>query len=109
MAAVGKGGTPRRRHASLTTLAISVGVPLALGQTVGLWSARDIALWYPKLQKPDWTPPVALFGPIWGALYTAMGVAAHRVWAAGSGTNVLGLYALQLVLNLCWQPLVRVV
>ncbi len=95
-----------RRRGTLTTLAISVGVPLALGQVVGLWSARDIALWYPRLRKPEWTPPIAAFGPIWGVLYTAMGLAAHRVWAAGAPNTVLGSYAVQLVLNLCWQPLV---
>ncbi len=34
-----------------------------------------------------------------------MGVASHRVWAAGGGPLPLGLYAAQLVLNLAWTPL----
>ena len=96
-------GGPRRRRGSLT-LATAVGVPLALGQAMGAWSIPDVATWYPKLEKPSWTPPVWLFGPTWGALYTTMGVASHRVWLAGGGALPLGLYVLQLALNLACQP-----
>lgn len=54
------------------------------------------------LSQPSWIPPAGVFGPAWGILYTLQGVAAHRVWAAGGG---LGLYIVQLALNLAWQPL----
>lgn len=94
------------RRPSWVTVVASVGAPLVLGQAVGLWSTRDILQWYPKLKKPDWTPPVQFFGPTWGALYCAMGLAAHRVWTAGAGQGVMALYFVQLALNLCWQPLV---
>lgn len=97
---------PRPRHPSWKTVLASVGTPLVLGQAVGLWSTRDILQWYPKLKKPNWTPPVQFFGPTWAALYCAMGLAAHRVWAAGAGQGVMVLYVVQLALNLCWQPLV---
>jgi translocator protein len=91
---------------SLGSLAVSVGVPLALGQVMGLWSAPDILNgWYQKLRKPKITPPIWLFGPTWGLLYTLMGVAAWKVWRAGAGRVTLGLYAAQLALNLAWQPL----
>jgi len=103
MAAAASGRPPRR--GSWLTLAASIGAPLALGQVMGIWSLPDVAEWYPKLDKPSWTPPVWMFGPIWATLYTAMGYAAHRVWQAGAGQSVLGLYAVQLALNLAWQPL----
>ena len=102
-------GQPPRRHrmGSLLTLAASVGAPLMLGQVVGIWTIPDVIDWFPRLRKPSWTPPRWAFPPIWASLYAAMGVAAHRVWLAGGGPLPLGLYGLQLVLNLAWQPLVR--
>jgi tryptophan-rich sensory protein len=98
-----------RRMGSLLTLGAAVGAPLALGQVMGLLSAPDVATWYPKLEKPSWTPPVALFPIIWSSLYFLMGLASHRAWLSGAGAGTLGLYALQLGLNLAWQPLVRLV
>lgn len=38
-------------------------------------------------------------------LYTMMGVASWQVWTAGGGWLPLGLYALQLALNLAWTPI----
>ncbi|KAL4431592.1 hypothetical protein ABPG77_001434 [Micractinium sp. CCAP 211/92] len=87
------------------SLAVSVGVPVLGGMVIGTTVAPEIPNWYSKLKKPSWTPPSWLFGPVWTVLYAAMGVASHRVWAAGGGPLPLGLYAAQLVLNLAWTPL----
>jgi len=64
--------------------------------------------WYAGLNKPEWTPPAWLFGPVWTVLYIAMAVAAWLVWRQGgwqSNRVALGLFALQLLLNLIWSPL----
>jgi translocator protein len=67
--------------------------------------------WYPALRRPRWTPPNAVFGPVWTILYTQMAVAAWLVrrGAARPGANrrscdaALGMWALQLVLNVAWS------
>ena len=38
---------------------------------------------YNKLSKPKWTPPNAVFGPVWGLLYAGMGVASWLVFKQG--------------------------
>lgn len=96
-----------RRMGSILTLGAAIGAPLAFGQVMGAFSAPDVATWYPKLGKPSWTPPVALFPVIWSTLYFLMGAASHRAWLMGATPATLGLYVLQLGLNLAWQPLVR--
>lgn len=64
--------------------------------------------WYDRLAKPSWTPPGAVFGPVWGVLYTLMATAAWLVWRRGgfrAAAVPLGLYLAQLVLNVAWTTL----
>ncbi|MHC4940102.1 MAG: TspO/MBR family protein [Planctomycetota bacterium] len=64
--------------------------------------------WYASLEKPPWTPPNWLFGPVWTTLYLLMGVAAWLVWRnAGwsDGGAALGLFCAQLVVNAAWTPI----
>ena len=62
--------------------------------------------WYLQLQKPTWTPPGYLFGPVWSLLYLTMGVAAWLVWkrAGFVGARIaLILFIAQLALNGMWS------
>ena len=85
--------------------------PLALGTLVGLVTNEGGQLWYRRLAKPSWTPPDAVFGPVWTVLYLLMGAAAVLVRRArptddspAPASNVaLGLFGGQLVLNLLWS------
>ncbi len=64
--------------------------------------------WYAGIQKPSWSPPSWLFGPVWSILYGMMGVAAWLVWKKGGWREqkrVLGIFLLQLALNALWTPL----
>lgn len=63
--------------------------------------------WFNSLAKPELYPPPATFGIVWTVLYVLMGLALAMVLSArgarGRGLAV-GLFALQLVLNLAWSP-----
>jgi benzodiazapine receptor len=87
------------------SVAIAIGLPVAAGVGVGLSLKDDVKGWYKTLRKPSWTPPDWLFGPVWTALYTAMGYASYLVWKEGGGSLPLTLYGIQLVMNLAWSPL----
>jgi len=74
----------------------------------GLASSSGVDGWYLAAEKPPWTPPNWLFGPVWTVLYTAMAVAAWLVWRRWGWRDArlaLSLYAVQLVLNAIWTPL----
>lgn len=62
--------------------------------------------WYAALEKPSWTPPNAVFGPVWTVLYLLMAIAAWLVWqrAGWSGARTaLALYLVQLAVNAAWS------
>lgn len=64
--------------------------------------------WYAALEKPEWTPPNAVFPPVWTALYLMMAVAAWLVWRRGgfaAARAALVLYLVQLGLNAAWSYL----
>jgi translocator protein len=67
----------------------------------GLGSRRAPEI-YGELDKPSWAPPARAFGPVWSLLYTAMAVAAWRLWRTGSARTPLILHAAQLGLNAAW-------
>src|SRR3954470_3921179 len=85
----------------LAVTAIAAGI----GSTATI---RNVQSWYPTLAKPSWTPPSALFGPVWTALYIAMSVATWRVWRKQTGSAahaVLRSFLAQLTLNALWSVL----
>lgn len=104
-----------RRRDRLIALVLSVAAPLVLGGAGGVITASAIAGWYAELAKPPWNPPSWLFGPVWTALYIAMGIAAWRIWRRGTVPgaspalradvrSALLVYVAQLALNAGWTP-----
>eukprot|EP00195_Chlamydomonas_chlamydogama_P006433 CAMPEP_0202899828 /NCGR_PEP_ID=MMETSP1392-20130828/8745_1 /ASSEMBLY_ACC=CAM_ASM_000868 /TAXON_ID=225041 /ORGANISM="Chlamydomonas chlamydogama, Strain SAG 11-48b" /LENGTH=192 /DNA_ID=CAMNT_0049586103 /DNA_START=60 /DNA_END=638 /DNA_ORIENTATION=+ len=93
---------------AVLSLAASIGIPLIGGFAGSLLTIPEIPTWYKSLKKPKWNPPNWLFGPAWGVLYTAQGVASWLVWRRRNTTKVvvpLTLYGIQLLLNWAWTPI----
>ena len=88
----------------LVFLAVSLGV----AAVAGVATFSTINGWYAEAEKTLWNPPNELFGPVWGVLYTLMGVAAWLVWRmpqSAERTTALGLFGGQLAMNAAWTPL----
>ena len=65
-----------------------------------------IASWYPSLIKPPFTPPNAVFGPVWTILYTLMAISLTLIWSkhkAKQTKEPLEWFAVQLGLNFLWS------
>ncbi|QIN84031.1 sensory protein TspO [Rubrobacter tropicus] len=62
--------------------------------------------WYDTLDKPFFTPPSWLFGPVWTVLYLAMAVSGWLAWRERgfSGARAaMALFFAQLALNTLWS------
>jgi len=62
--------------------------------------------WYVQLQKPSWTPPGYVFGPVWTLLYAMMGVAAWAIWRKSGIARAIApltIFVVQLILNGLWS------
>ena len=71
----------------------------AAGGSLAATKAQQV---YRQLDKPRWAPPAGVFGPVWTALYTVVGVAGWRLWNRRAGRGLLGLHGGQLALNAAW-------
>jgi len=92
--------------ASAIGLAGWIAICLVAGALGSVFTAQSVSTWYRELARPSWTPPAAVFGPVWTALYLSMGVAAWLVWRRGGATLLpLSLFSAQLLLNIVWSAL----
>ncbi len=94
------------RITQIVGLVVLLALCFAAAAAGGAATYPQIQGWYAELAKPPWTPPGWLFGPVWTALYTAMAVAAWLVWrqaGLAAARWPLGLFAVQLGLNVAWS------
>jgi tryptophan-rich sensory protein len=94
--------------ADLPLLLRSLVLPLVAGTIGGAATSPNLA-WFDTLEKPTFSPPKAVFGPVWTTLYLLMGAAHYLVTkheaepAAKRAAQIL--YRLQLGLNALWSIL----
>ncbi len=93
----------------IVKLVVALAVCQLAGFVGSLFTTPSIPTWYASLQKPGFTPPNAVFSPVWITLFVLMGVAAFLVWDKGIGSKgvktALSAFGVQLGLNLLWSGL----
>ena len=92
---------------SIKKLVGSVLLCEAAGVVGSVFTRDSLRDWYPTLQKPSFTPPDWMFGPVWTVLYAMMGVSLYlasrqREEDAAVETTARVLFAVQLMLNTLW-------
>lgn len=85
---------------------LCVAICLAVGGVGTIFTVPAIPAWYKTLNKPFFTPPAWLFGPVWTTLYVLMGISLGLVYnlkKSLSRTRAMQIFALQLSLNALWS------
>lgn len=83
--------------------ALLVFAAAALGN---LATTPNIPVWYAGLQKPSFTPPGWVFGPVWTLLYAMMAYAFFRILRHPptlDRSRAILLFLVQLALNASWS------
>jgi benzodiazapine receptor len=95
-------------------LAISIAVPLMAGVIGSIFTSQSVSTWFQTIEKPSFSPPYWLFGPVWTTLYVMMGVSLFLVWRATGSTTfpeyrrtrkvaAFIAFGIQLILNVLWS------
>lgn len=88
----------------LVAAAIAIGAVLLVSLAGAFFPP---GAWYEGLAKPPFNPPNAVFGPVWGVMYTFNAIALYlllRAPVSAARRAALAAMALQLALNATWTP-----
>jgi tryptophan-rich sensory protein len=95
------------RRIDFIRLAVSLGACYLAAFVGSLFTAPEISTWYATLARPSFAPPDWVFGPVWTALYTMMGISAYLVWREGLADPrvkaAMAVFAIQLAANVSWS------
>jgi tryptophan-rich sensory protein len=91
----------------LLKLFLSITLCLGAGLLGSIFTTSNIPTWYASLEKPSFSPPNWLFGPVWTLLYILMGIAFAIIWRRygvlrGAGF-AMAIFLVQLVFNILWS------
>lgn len=96
----------KKRNQNILAIIASVLLAQLAGAIGSFFTFSAIPTWYSYLDKPSFSPPNWIFGPVWTLLYTLMGVAAWLIWRQRKSTGTqqaLWLYVSHLVVNSLWS------
>lgn len=91
----------------LPTVLLFIGLCQLAGIVGSIFTISEVPTWYTQLNKPTFSPPAVIFGPVWVTLYTLMGVSVYLIWKkrkqyeAARGVRVFWVH---LFLNFIWTP-----
>ena len=87
---------------------ITVPAIVIVGSLMGAISNNGLTNgWYGGLERPSFQPPGWMFGAVWTALYSMLGIALAAILNEPESKQrklALSLFAAQLTLNFVWSP-----
>ena len=87
---------------------VTVPAIVIVGSLMGAISNSGLTNgWYGGLERPSFQPPGWMFGAVWTALYSMLGIALAAILNEPESKQrklALSLFAAQLTLNFAWSP-----
>ena len=87
-------------------LIISVLLPLSVGAIAGMFTSQAVPIWYASLNRPSFSPPNWVFGPVWTTLYILLGISFFLIWkeeASKVRDLAIKVFLIQMLLNFAWS------
>jgi len=94
------------KRSDITKFIISILIPLALGAIAGRFTAQAVPEWFASLNRPSFSPPNWLFGPVWTVLYILLGISLFLIWKqipSKERNKALWVFSIQMFLNFIWS------
>jgi translocator protein len=82
-------------------------LPQLAGIIGSIFTTSAISVWYATLQKPSFSPPNWIFGPVWISLYILMGISIYLIWQEieenKKARESMRLFWIHLFFNASWS------
>lgn len=95
------------KRMSVLKFIFSIGFCFSVAFLGSVLTLPSIPTWYAALNKPIFSPPNWIFGPVWTILYFLMGISLYIIWnknlKSKKKDQAIKTFIFQLVLNLLWS------
>jgi len=91
---------------NIIKLIVSLFLPLSVGAVAGMFTSQAVPTWYASLNRPFFSPPNWVFGPVWTSLYILLGISFFLIWkeeASKERDLAIKVFSIQLFLNFAWS------
>ena len=91
---------------NIAKLIFSLIIPLSVGAVAGMFTSQSVPTWYASLNKPSFSPPNWVFGPVWTTLYILLGISFFLIWKENPSKQrnlAITVFAIQMLLNFAWS------
>jgi tryptophan-rich sensory protein len=91
---------------NILKLSVSLALPLGIGAIAGMYTSEAVSEWFAALNKPSFSPPNWLFGPVWTMLYILMGISLFLIWKqepSRQRNRAISVFLVQMALNFAWS------
>lgn len=83
---------------------VSLAAFAVLTALIAVFAAQfEPGAWYAGLIKPSWTPPNAIFGPVWTVLYVSIAVTGWLLWNTEGAQRPRFFWFAGLLFNGLWS------
>jgi len=91
---------------NIIKLIVSLFLPLSVGAVAGMFTSQAVPTWYASLDRPFFSPPNWVFGPVWTSLYILLGISFFLIWkeeASKERDLAIKVFSIQMLLNFAWS------